>query len=109
MFFQHHFNEQYGLWNRLEINGDVLSIDMTFNHQLWFAACASLIDSPRKKEIQGRVVRFLDCLTENLTILNNGLIYHPITRKIKDKYSTLSLKVIVKKSIFKIRHILYGV
>ena len=101
VFFQHHFNKQYGLWNRLEINGDILSIDMTFNHQLWFAACASLIDSPRKKEIQDRIVCFLDCLPENLTILNNGLIYHPITRKIKDKYSTIPKKVGIKRTALK--------
>lgn len=78
VFFQHPFNEEYGLWNRLEIDGQVLTIDGTFNHQLWFAACASLIKGKKNAEIIYRVERFMDCLPQNLTIFDNGLVYHPI-------------------------------
>jgi len=80
VFFQHPFNRKYGLWNRLEIDGKFLTIDGTFNHQLWFAACASLIKGKQNAEIIGRVKRFMDCLPQNLTILENGLIYHNIGR-----------------------------
>ena len=38
VFLQHHFNEEHGLWNILEVNGRILPIDNAFNHQLWFAA-----------------------------------------------------------------------
>ena len=78
VFFQHPFNEDCGLWNCLEIDGQVLAIDGTFNHQLWFAACASLIECGRKSEIMVKVKRFMDCLPQNITIFDNGLIYHPI-------------------------------
>lgn len=78
VFFQHPFDRRIGLWNRLEIDGQVLSFDSTFNHQLWFAACSSLIHSEEKEEIRRRITRFLDCLKHNLSVLKNGLVYHPI-------------------------------
>lgn len=97
VFFQHHFNEHLGLWNRLEINGDILSIDSTFNHQLWFAACASLLKTKRENEIKQLLNHFLDCLPKNITLKKAGLIYHPIERKLNDKYATVSLIVRIKK------------
>lgn len=102
VFFQHHFNEHYGLWNRLEVDGKILSIDLTFNHQLWFASCASLLKTPREKHIKKIVVSFLDCLLENITVMDNGLIYHPIERKLNDEYSSVALKVRIKKTVLKI-------
>jgi len=99
VFFQHNFNEEYGLWNRQEIDGQILSIDKTFNHQLWFAACASLLKSSMRKEIERRVIRFLDCLLENITILDNGLIYHPIERQVRDRHSKVTYKHHLKNLI----------
>ena len=78
VFFQHPFDEESGLWNRLEINGDVLPFDSSFNHQLWFSACAAMIEAARRGEIMRRVKRFMDRLDNNLTVLPNGLVYHPI-------------------------------
>ena len=82
VFFQHVFNYDCGLWNRLEIDGTVLSIDSTFNHQLWFTACSSMLKTPRQKEISERISCFMDQLNNNLTVLDNGLIYHPIENQI---------------------------
>jgi len=92
VFFQHKFNQEIGLWNRLEIDGKILSIDDTFNHQLWFAACAALLNTPRQDEISDRIFRFMNCLPENLSVLDNGLIYHPIERRLNQKDSRLSTK-----------------
>ncbi len=78
VFFQHPFNEEHGLWSRLEIDGQVLPLDGTFNHQLWFAACASCIKGKRNAEIRSRVKKFMDILPKNLAILENGLVYHKI-------------------------------
>ncbi|MCP4602710.1 MAG: agl cluster protein AglQ [Proteobacteria bacterium] len=78
VFFQHPFDEESGLWSRLEIDGKVLPFDTAFNHQLWFAACATLVDADRRDEILQRVTRFMDCFDKNLTILPNGLLYHSI-------------------------------
>ena len=82
VFFQHKFNPEIGLWNRLEIDGNILSIDDTFNHQLWFAACASLLKTPRQDEIRKMLIRFMECLHENISVLDSGLIYHPIEREL---------------------------
>jgi hypothetical protein len=92
VFFQHSFNYNCGLWDRLEIDGKVLSIDSTFNHQLWFAACASLLNTPRQDEISNRIFRFMNCLPENLSVLDNGLIYHPIERNLNQNSSRLFKK-----------------
>jgi hypothetical protein len=92
VFFQHSFNYNCGLWDRLEIDGKVLSIDPTFNHQLWFAACASLLNTPRQDEISNRIFRFMNCLPENLSVLDNGLIYHPIERNLNQNSSRLFKK-----------------
>jgi hypothetical protein len=78
VFFQHPFDYRLGLWRCLEIDGRVLNFDATFNHQLWFAACSSLIPSKRRGEIRERITRFFDCLEDNLTVFNAGLVYHPI-------------------------------
>lgn len=102
VFFQHHFNEHYGLWNRLEIGGNNLSIDLTFNHQLWFASCASLLKTTKEKQIKKRVRSFLDCVLENVTVFDDGLIYHPIERKLNDEYSSVALKVRLKKTVLKV-------
>lgn len=102
VFFQHHFNERYGLWNRLEIDGNNLSIDSTFNHQLWFASCGSLLKTPREKQIKKIMIRFLDCLPENITVMDNGLVYHLIKRKLNDEYSSVSLKDRIKKIAIKV-------
>jgi hypothetical protein len=79
VFTKHQFNHEYGLWNRLEIDGQVLSMDETFNHQLWYAACGSLIGDEHP-EVMDRVGRFIECLPQNLTILDDGLIHHHIER-----------------------------
>jgi len=86
IFFQHTFNEEYGLWNCLEIDGKILPIDRTFNHQLWFAACASLIKSKRSNEILRKIKKFIIMLPKNLTILENGMIFHQIKWLLKDNF-----------------------
>jgi len=78
VFLQHPFDEKTGLWNRLDIDGEILSFDSTFNHQLWFAACISLIEPKKHAVISHQVERFLECLELNLSVIPNGLIYHPI-------------------------------
>ncbi len=99
VFFQHKFNEEFGLWNRLEIDGKNLIIDDAFNHQLWFAACASLLNTPRREEIRDRILQFMNCLHENLSVLDNGLIYHPIKRNFDQNSSELSTKSKLRNAV----------
>ena len=97
VFFQHNFNNEFGLWNILETDGTILSIDNTFNHQLWFAACASLLNTPRQETIRNRIYLFLDFLLENISVLDNGLIYHPIERPLNHNGLVHSIKSKLKK------------
>ncbi len=104
VFFQHTFNSECGLWNRLEIDGTILSIDPTFNHQLWFAACASLLKGKKHQEINERVICFLNFLDENLTILDNGLIYHSIENQLIGKQFDSLDKLYLKETTKRLLH-----
>ena len=91
VFFRHPFNEECGLWYCLDIDGQILPIDSTFNHQLWFAACASLIKSKRSNEILKRIIKFVNMFPQNLTIMENGMIFHPIEWLLKDNFMDCNL------------------
>ncbi len=69
----HPYNRQLSLWNRVEINGEVLSFDRTLNHQIAFAAACSLIKNSRCERL---VNDFLDTLKARMAIRNNGIIRH---------------------------------
>ena len=75
VFLNHKFTAELGLWHRLEINGKTLSIDATLNHQIWFAASGT---SLKNKAVQSQIRIFMNKLSSNMTILDNGLIFHPI-------------------------------
>lgn len=79
VFNQHDFDYKYGLWYRREIDGTVLSMDETFNHQLWFAACGGLIGNSYP-EVMKKINRFIESLNQNVIILDSGLIHHHIER-----------------------------
>ena len=104
VFFQHNFNYDYGLWNRLEIDGKIKSIDPTFNHQLWFAACAAQLKGDKKEKCDSIIKKFILKLPDNLSIINGGLIFHPIKVKglIKDKYDNKPIKILIRTAIIKL-------
>jgi hypothetical protein len=77
VFLRHPWNEAEGLWNCLDIDGSTLPIDLTFNHQLWFAySGARVIEHKQEAEIANRVKEFLNNIESNLLVLENGLIWH---------------------------------
>ncbi|RKZ30302.1 agl cluster protein AglQ [bacterium] len=75
----HKFEQDFGLWHILNVDGSFGPIDMTFNHQLWFAACAGLLLKPLDG-IGAQVRRFLDCLDNNFRIYKKGRIAHSIPK-----------------------------
>lgn len=86
VFLLHPFDDEVGLWRRVEVDGSPLGYDTTFNHQLWFAACAAYVRSNQDAAIRMRINRFLDALENNLRVLPEGLISHPVARQsIKEK------------------------
>jgi len=87
VFKLHPFNRTLALWERVDVDGTVLSFDRTFNHQAIFAArSATLADtSDGAKEILGI---FLDNINDNIQIHSDGVIRHyvrpPLTRVLKE-------------------------
>ncbi len=82
VFHLHDFDYELGLWHTLDIDGTKKEIDGAFNHQLWFAYAGSLFLNKEDKGFEQLII-FLNKLESNLTIINDGLIYHPIERIIK--------------------------
>jgi len=108
VFFQHPFKNKVKLWNRLEINGKILSIDGTFNHQLWFASSLVIDKNINNNEVKKRIDSFIDNISENLEILENGLIFHNIIR-IWEKYFFIKYlyKTILKSSSENMKALFY--
>lgn len=74
VFLKHKWDSLLGIWYRLEITGQQLSFDGTFNHQLWFAAVASqLYKTPVAKH---RANVFLDKVAKKASTYPNGVIFH---------------------------------
>ena len=87
IFHLHPFNSKRKLWNRVEIDGRILSIDETFNHQLWFAAASSMINSNDTEKIHQQIKLFLQGIQQNITQYANGLIGQSIKTKKKIPYN----------------------
>lgn len=104
VFLLHPFSEQKGIWKIVNIDGSIKNYDMTFNHQLWFAAAGSIIyDITKSKKIKQEIDIFFNKLNDNLNIHKCGLIRHSIlfktTTKDKIKKSYKSLKLFISKAI----------
>ena len=80
VFLCHPQDDWTGLWKRVEINGQILSFDATFNHQIWFAAAGAILaDLPwTSPVVDSRVQKHLDELETNLRLYSTGLIFHPL-------------------------------
>lgn len=78
VFLLHPFDDTLAAWDYVDIDGEFVSLDKTFNHQLWFAmAGAMLAQHDVDPAIEEQVKGFLDELPENLNLYDSGLIYHP--------------------------------
>lgn len=74
VFLLHPWNEGISIWNRVEIDGCILSVDRTFNHQLWFAMSAAMLN--KTAEAQRRAKCFLNVVAKNIEIYDDGVIFH---------------------------------
>lgn len=82
------FDDKLGLWIVVDTNNNKRKIDLTFNHQLWFAAAISMIN---KKKIDSKIEKeldlFLNKLPKNVKINRYGRIRHFTSNK---KFGALS-------------------
>ena len=94
VFLMHPFDENQGLWSRVEVDGSYLSIDGTFNHQLWFAAAGGLLKKcSENEEIGKRLNVFMDNVAENLSLYTSGLIVHHV--KIRNLWQMVKRLLII--------------
>ncbi len=75
IFFLHPYDEDLGLWEKVEIDGTYLSFDRTLNHQITFAAASAQLKDTYPS-VEQRIRSFLDVLNENVELHEDGLIKH---------------------------------
>jgi hypothetical protein len=87
LFQLHPFDEQRCLWRRVNVDGSIGTVDNTFNHQLWFAATAAMIDPDHESDIGETVAQFLEgVLGGSLRLHRTGRVrqavgkHRPLTR-----------------------------
>lgn len=77
LFKVQRFDYDRGLWSVIETDGRDLGFDITFNHQLWFAAAGSQIVAYKfDDEINKQVLRFLELAPKFFFVHSNGLVFH---------------------------------
>ena len=76
IFIAHPFSETMGLWNSLEPDGTVLTVDPSFNHQLWFCAAGTMVANHGSPVINGRTTRFLSAIPRLMETSKEGRIGH---------------------------------
>lgn len=83
IFFSQKYNWEKHLWHRIELDGIDIGIDVTSNHNVWFAGCSyKLADYCKEPEIDAIIQDFL--IHGQHIILNtytNGLMVHPLVCK----------------------------
>lgn len=102
VFLLHPQNPDSGVWKRVSTDGSHLTIDYTFNHQLWFAASGGLIAKfSQSKDIDIRVRHFLNQLDNIFNIYPSGLIKHLMPPKL---FPTGKRAEYTLKQLRKIKH-----
>lgn len=76
VFLLHPFDETLGRWQVVNVDGSYDPVDMTFNHQLWFAAAGGFLRE--NSEVSAQVDCFMDRLNVNLFTYENGLVMHAL-------------------------------
>ncbi|MBP1923825.1 hypothetical protein J2751_002870 [Halorubrum alkaliphilum] len=81
----HPYDNYLSLWHRVEITGEVLTIDRTLNHQLAFAGAVSTVGTA---QCQDQVQDFLDSLENQLGSRSDGVIRHFVRTPLIHRGST---------------------
>lgn len=83
VFLLHPFDERYKLWKVVNVDGSIRQFDMTFNHQLWFAASgAVLLLELQDEEIKRQCESFFNALPQMLRTYSSGLVKHGVLNKV---------------------------
>lgn len=74
VFLLHPWDHKNNLWRKVHVDGRTLLHDYTFNHQLWFAAAASMLKNT--PEAQEHSKAFTEHLKTHMRLYSNGIIKH---------------------------------
>lgn len=95
VFLLHPFEAKKKVWKVVNVDGSHSAIDITYNHQLWFAAAGYMLLAFRKNElIKKQCEAFIDAQDVLLRTYSNGLVKHPLLfldslgRKLKHPLNT---------------------
>jgi hypothetical protein len=69
----HHFDYTVGAWAKPITGNSSASYDHTFNHQLWFAACAAELGGD---EVYRQITCFIEKNVSRIVTYKNGVLYH---------------------------------
>ena len=70
----HPFDEEFSIWQRVNVDGSYASYDSTFNHQLWFAAIASQLS--HTQIARERASQFLENVGAGVDLYKDGVLVH---------------------------------
>jgi len=73
LYSLHRWNSAENAWEIRDIFGESNGLDTTFNHQLWFAAIASMLGDDA---INQRVKSFISANLAHVALYRDGIIYH---------------------------------
>jgi hypothetical protein len=79
---RHGFDNDRQCWQRVTPAGDCINPDMTFNHQLYFAATASMFRS-EDKEVARDLDAFLRGWSQTLQVRDDGRVVHEVSQPIR--------------------------
>jgi hypothetical protein len=104
------FDPSQGLWKIVDVDGSDKGFDHTYNHQLWFAYATLLLAKSLEESnntalasslIETANIFFLKT-QDNLTLVDGGLIFHPIERELLPNIpSDLTLKQKFSRFLFR--------
>lgn len=80
IFFAQEYDWKLHLWHRIELNGDDIGIDPTYNHHVWFAACSyKLNDYCEDNRVDEMIRDFLtNGVTRDFRVHNDGVLFHHV-------------------------------
>jgi hypothetical protein len=76
VFKLHPYNSDNQAWEIVNVDGSKRGFDVTFNHQLWFAAIGSRLSNHGDFEIKSQADDFISSLKKNIKMYRDGVIMH---------------------------------
>jgi hypothetical protein len=79
LFLLHPFDKRKKVWHRVEPDGQILPVDISFNHQFWFFATASpLLQATNHEQVAQRLHSFANHIERHLRLRSSDRIVHVI-------------------------------